>query len=426
MTHTQHTTLHPSCHCASLCHCVKKNIVPNNHCVKHTHYVKQNTAARVPLSAILQTFALIMQPTTYDRALRLLRNTLILCALFFLLKRLSAVLIPFLLAWLIAYLLYPIVRFLQYRCRLRLRTLAILATFTLIIALIWLIGWLIVTSVQQEFAEFGHTLMAYLATLATDAQLTQPLLDYAQAHIDFDQLSTALTPSDIATFLQKTFSALAALVTRSLNALLSMIASLFAIVYLFFILQDYEHMAEAAMRMVPPKSRRQVAQLLDDVKKHMQAYFRGQSLIALLVGIGFATGFSIVGYPMAIPLGLFIGVLNLVPYLQIVGIIPTVLLAGLRCYQTGENFWYVLMLAAIVFVCVQSIQDWILIPRIMGKVTGYNGAIIFLALSIWGSLLGLVGMIIALPLTSIIVAYYKHYVLHTTRNEDETEQQHTP
>lgn len=353
-----------------------------------------------------------MPPTTYDRALRLLRNALILCALFFLLRRLSAVLVPFLLAWLVAYLLYPIVCFLQYRCRLRLRTLAIVVTFLLIIGLLWLIGWLVVASVREEFAEFGHTLVAYLSTLATDAQLTQPLLDYAQAHIDLEQLSAALTVSDLATFLQKVFTTLASVVTRSLSALLSMVASLFAIVYLFFILQDYEHMAEGSLRMVPPKSRQLVASLLDDVKTHMQAYFRGQSLIALLVGIGFATGFVIVGYPMAIPLGLFIGMLNLVPYLQVVGIVPTVLLAGLRCYQTGENFWYVLLLAAIVFVCVQSIQDWVLIPRIMGKVTGYNGAIIFLALSVWGSLLGLVGMIIALPLTSIIVSYYKRYVLH--------------
>lgn len=355
-----------------------------------------------------------MPASTFDRALRLVRNVLIVCVLFFLIRRLSAVLVPFLLAWLIAYLLYPIVCFLQYKCRLRFRTLSILVTFLIIIGFLVLAGHLIATTVSREFAELGHTIVAYISSLATDAQLTQPLLDYAQSHIDINQIGSALTMSDLATFLQKAFSTLAAVVTSSLSALLSAVASLFAIVYLFFILQDYEHMAEASLRMVPPGSRKLVSGILDDVKRHMQAYFRGQSLIALLVGIGFATGFVIVGYPMAIPLGLFIGVLNLVPYLQVVGIVPTVLLAGLRCYQTGENFWYVLMLAALVFVCVQSIQDWVLIPRIMGKVTGYNGAIIFLALSVWGSLLGLVGMIIALPLTSIIVSYYKRYVLHET------------
>ena len=353
-----------------------------------------------------------MQPSTYDRALRLVRNVLILAVLFFLLRRLSAVLVPFLLAWLVAYLLYPIVCFLQYKCRLRSRTLSILATFLLVIGLIVLVARLVVSTVSSEFAELGHTLTAYLASLASDAHLTQPLISYVQSHIDFNQLSSALTVSDMGTFLQEVFSILMAVVTSSLSALLSVVSSLFAVVYLVFILRDYERMAGAALRMVPPKHRRLVSGILNDVKTHMRAYFRGQSLIALLVGIGFAVGFVIVGYPLAIPLGLFIGVLNLVPYLQVVGIVPTVLLAGLRCYQTGENFWYVLMLAAIVFVCVQSIQDWVLIPRIMGKVTGYNGAIIFLALSIWGSLLGLVGMIIALPLTSIIVSYYKRYVLH--------------
>ena len=352
-----------------------------------------------------------MQPSTYDRALRLLRNVLIIVILYFLLRKLSAVLVPFFLAWLIAYLLYPIVCFFQYRLHLRYRVLAVIVTLLLIVAVIAGACWLIIPAVSREFAGLRHTLYAYLATLAADPGITQTFSKYVGQHLDLQQLTDSFSLSDLSSFVQKALSVVISVVSTSVNALISLVASLFAVVYLFFILCDYERMASSAIRFVPPASRQLVSTILRDVEKQMQAYFRGQALIALLVGIGFATGFTIVGYPMAIPLGLFIGVLNLVPYLQVVGIIPTVMLAGLRAYQTGENFWYVLLLAAIVFVCVQSIQDWILIPRIMGKVTGYNGAIIFLALTVWGSLLGLVGMIIALPLTSIIVSYYKRYVL---------------
>ena len=345
--------------------------------------------------------------------MRLLWGVAVAVGLYILLRKLSAVFVPFFLAWLVAYLLYPVVCFFQWRLRLRSRLLSTVVVLLLVVGIIVGAVWLVVPTVAAEFSGLRQTIVAYVSTWsAADSPIVQRVLSYLRGHLDIPSLVSALSFDDVSTLVQRLCSSLVSLASRSLQALLSLVASLFAIVYLFFILQDYEHMSEASVRMIPPRYRRLFLGIRSDVLRQMNAYFRGQSLIALLVGIGFATGFTLIGYPLAIPLGLFIGVLNLVPYLQCVGVIPTVMLAGLRAYQTGENFWYVLSLAALVFVVVQSIQDWVLIPRIMGKVTGYNGAIIFLALSVWGSLLGIVGMIIALPLTSIIVSYYKRYVLH--------------
>lgn len=143
----------------------------------------------------------------------------------------------------------------------------------------------------------------------------------------------------------------------------------------------------------------------------MNRYFRGQSLVAFLVGILFSIGFLIVGLPLAIVLGLFIGLLNMVPYLQIIGVIPTVLLCLIKASESGQNFWLLFAACMAVFIIVQLIQDIILVPRIMGHVTGLNPAIILLSLSIWGTLLGVIGMIIALPLTSLVLAYYQKYIL---------------
>lgn len=114
---------------------------------------------------------------------------------------------------------------------------------------------------------------------------------------------------------------------------------------------------------------------------------------------------------MAIALGLFIGALNMVPYLQIIGFLPTIVLAILKAADTGENFWVILAGALIVFIVVQAIQDGFLVPRIMGKITGLNPAIILLSLSIWGSLLGMLGMIIALPLTTLMLSYYQRFII---------------
>ena len=149
----------------------------------------------------------------------------------------------------------------------------------------------------------------------------------------------------------------------------------------------------------------------------MNRYFRGQSLIALCVGILLAIGFKIIDFPLAIILGLFIGLLNMIPYLQTIGIIPMVILSLLRSAESGENFWIIFGLSLLVLGIVQCIQDLYLTPRIMGKAMGLNPAIILLSLSIWGILLGFIGLIIALPLTTLCLSYYKRFILEEKEPE---------
>ena len=114
---------------------------------------------------------------------------------------------------------------------------------------------------------------------------------------------------------------------------------------------------------------------------------------------------------MAIALGMFMGFLNLVPYLQTLGFLPMILLALLKAADTGENFWMILLPAVIVVAVVQVLQDTFLVPKIMGSAMGLNPAVILLSLSIWGSLLGFIGLIIALPLTTLLISYYRRFVI---------------
>jgi predicted PurR-regulated permease PerM len=93
------------------------------------------------------------------------------------------------------------------------------------------------------------------------------------------------------------------------------------------------------------------------------------------------------------------------------GFIPTIILALAKAAEGGQNFWIIMLMALAVFAVVQLIQDAFLTPKIMGQVTGLNAAIILLSLSIWGSLLGMLGMIIALPLTTLLLNYYQRYVI---------------
>ena len=187
--------------------------------------------------------------------------------------------------------------------------------------------------------------------------------------------------------------------------------------WMFFILLDYENLSEGWIKFIPVKHREITQQIFNDVKDGMNRYFRGQSLIALCVGILFSIGFLIIDFPLAFGFGLFIGLLNMVPYLQLIALIPTVLLALLKAADTGQNFWWILFLALMVFAVVQIIQDAVITPKVMGKAMGLNPAIILLSLSIWGSLMGIVGMIIALPATSLLISYYRRYVIKEADSE---------
>ena len=100
----------------------------------------------------------------------------------------------------------------------------------------------------------------------------------------------------------------------------------------------------------------------------------------------------------------------MVPYLQTIGFIPAFFLAGIHALETGTEFWTVLGLVVLIFAVVQIFQDAVLVPRIMGKVMGLSPAMILLSLSIWGKLLGVLGLLIALPVTCLLLAYYKRFL----------------
>ena len=100
----------------------------------------------------------------------------------------------------------------------------------------------------------------------------------------------------------------------------------------------------------------------------------------------------------------------LMPYLHTFALIPTAFLALLKAADTGQNFWVILASAVAVFCIVQIIIDMIITPKIMGKAMGLNPAILLLSLSVWGTLLGFVGLIVTLPLTTILIAYYQRYI----------------
>lgn len=358
---------------------------------------------------------------TFDRFVRGLLLVVAVVIVYILLKKLSGVLMPFLMAWLMAYMIYPMVCFFQYKCRLRSRFVSIVVSLLIVFGAIGLACYFVIPPVIDECAKVKDVVMSYAKSIEGSARISNAIEHFVARNVDFNHIISMLTINDVSSFIEERIPQLFSFLSSGVNAILGILGSLIAVLYMFFILMDYEHMSSGVIKLVPHRHRGFVGEVMHDVKEGMNGYFRGQSLIAFIVGILFAIGFSIIGLPLAIPLGLLIGAFNLVPYLQTIGIVPTIILAMLKSYDTGESFWQILILCFVVFAVVQIIQDAYLTPKIMGHVTGFNGAVILLSLSVWGCLLGFVGLIIALPLTTLLVSYYRRFVLEDEEDIDEQE-----
>lgn len=349
---------------------------------------------------------------TFDSFIRAVILGAIIIGVLMLLKRLSGVLLPFFLAWLIAYLIYPLVSFFQHKLRLKNRIISIFCALLTLTVIGSVAFYLLVPPMIQEFLRVKDLLIEYFSTTHTASNVPTTLSEFIRQNIDLHILEQMFSQENILDALKVTVPKLWSLISESINLLFGFFTVFLILLYIVFILLDYESISEGWAHLMPKKYRKTVTGILNDVKDGMNRYFRGQALVALCVGILFSIGFLIIDFPLAIGLGLFIGALNMVPYLQIIGFVPTIMLAILKAADTGDNFWIIIASAAAVFIVVQIIQDGYLVPRIMGKIIGLNPAIILLSLSIWGSLMGMLGMIIALPLTTLMLSYYQRYIIN--------------
>ena len=348
---------------------------------------------------------------TFDSFIRGAIGVLILVGIVMLLNRLSNVLVPFFLAWLIAYILFPLVKFFQYRCRMKYRVLGILSAFIVTGLVLTIVFMLMIPPMVEESLRVKDLLIAYVTNNETVGNIPKMIQEYVRDHLSAEQIQAIVTQNGFLDGIKATLPKLWDIITQSINIVSSVFTLTMVALYTFLILLDYEDINRGWPNLLPERYRNFAKQLVSDVEESMNKYFRGQALVALCVGILFSIGFLIIDFPIAVGLGMFIGLLNMVPYLQLIGFVPAILLAIVKAADTGQNFWVIMLMVLIVFAVVQIIQDTFLTPKIMGHVTGLHSAIILLSLSIWGSLMGILGMIIALPLTTLSIDYYQKFII---------------
>lgn len=371
------------------------------------------------------------RPYTFDRVVRILITAGVLLALYWLVVSTASVLIPLAVGVLLAYLLNPLVDLVERR--IRNRTAAVLVTVGALFSLLLIAGILLVPRLSGEFGNFVHLLLS----LVEPGSEFRGRMKAALPTSLVDQIEAALAEQDLQSFLRehRDIGAFAVSAVRwAVPQLLGVVSGTLALLgtfmqvllvglYLVFILIDYRSLKGRWKGYLPPRYRENVVSFLDEFNAAMSQYFRGQFVVAMIVGVLFAVGFTIVGIRMGILLGLFIGILNMVPYLQLVGVPPALLLGIMTAVEKGQSVWWYLIGVAIVFAVVQGLQDAVITPRVMGKATGLRPVVILFSVLFWGKLLGFLGLLLAIPLTCLGIAYYRRFI---TRQQAEMDVESAP
>lgn len=343
------------------------------------------------------------RPFTFDRTVRLVIALALTFIAIWLLGVLENVLLPFFLACLLSYILEPFVEYNQLILKLKNRSAVVFITLGDGIIIIGLLFYFFFPVILGEIKQMTDMVNEYSGQGYSLPFLPEQISKLLEDKLNMHYLISEFENGRLAAWLDKGETFL----STSVEFLLHSLEWLLTFIYVIFILLDYDRLWSGCSLLVPVKYRQTVRQIMNDVKFYMDKYFRSQLLIATCAAIFYCIGFSLVGLPMAVVMGILVGILYMIPYFQYITVIPVIIICFIASLDGHVDFWVLLGKCGLVYLISQCICDYILTPKIMGKSMGLNPAIILLSLSIWGTLLGIIGMIIALPLTTLLLVYYR-------------------
>ncbi len=341
-----------------------------------------------------------------DRIMKLLIGLAIATVLVILISYLSDVLLPFFVACFIAYILQPLVDLNRKLTHEKGRAISSIMTVIEVMAVVAGIIYLFMPHVLKELDVLNGIIHEVTSGKRPMPKEYVHVINWVENNVRPSDIKEQLSELHIGSIISKGTS----LLNESISVILDVLGWALTLIYVLFILIDYPQIVRGFKLIIPHKYRENAMVVVRDVQTSMDHYFRGQGLVALCAAVFYCIGFSIVGLPLAIPMGILVGILYMIPYFQYVTLIPVAIICAIYSLSGEVTFLSLFGRSLLVYVISQSICDYILTPHIMGKEMGMNAALILLSLSIWGSLLGIIGMIIALPISSLIMAYYERYI----------------
>ena len=350
---------------------------------------------------------------TLDRVMHFVLLVLGTVVILWLVNYLRGVLFPFFAAFLLAYIVDPLVTRLTVKVKHRIVAVLIVLASAILIAGVGL--RIFVPMVVGAGRILGVLIYKIFDDSEWSARLANlmpgDLYQTIRGMISWEQLASAMQSLDFWNEVQN----VASKVLPGAWGVLSYTGSVFLwfsgaaviFMYLVFIMLDMPKLRKGVLKVVPLRLQKEASSFAHETDRFMGTYFRAQSLVALTVGILYAIGFGVMGLPMGVAFGLFSGALNMIPYMQLTTIPMALLLAVVYTLNTGMPFWEVAVIIASIYLAVQVIEDFFLVPRIVGKSMNLPPVGILLSISIWGKLLGFLGLLVAIPFTCLCLVYIK-------------------
>ena len=323
----------------------------------------------------------------------------------------SGVLWPIAVAGILAMLLQPLVRFFEEKTALNRIGGIVLLYVLVVLAFAAILGFVLPLVIEQTVSFIRDFPSIF-------ERFREAFLEKFPQVMDF--LNSSIGPEKMAAIREKLEARLESLpeqlvpVASKLGSYAGAIAGTAAglaiiPVYVFFFLNargDKTRDIEKQLSWVKKEIREDLIFLGTHFAHSMEAFFRGQILIGLIMGVLLGVGFSLAGVNFGFPLGLFIGLLNIIPYFGTMIGLATVL--PIAWFQPEGGGPLLAGIALAIFVAVQMLEGYFLTPRIMGNKTGLHPLTIIIAIFFWGTALGgILGMILAIPLTAFFVVAWR-------------------
>jgi predicted PurR-regulated permease PerM len=304
--------------------------------------------------------------------------------------RVRTVLTPFLFAILIAYILYPLVVAVEKRGSSRI--VAILIVYSILGVLVGITLWLVMPSLLKDLEEIARQ-------LPKQASQLEDLGHDAAGFFRRIQLPATLRDA-LAIVMDRIRAATEALAGRLMQVVMSafthIISLIISPVLAFYFLRDHRAMRESALRYIPAHHRGDALYILGEINSALNGFFRGQLLVCLFVGLFTYGGLALLGVPYAPFIGFLAGLFDIIPYFgPVFGCLPA---AALALSKSPVTLLWVLLL----FVAANQIENAIISPKLIGDRVGLHPLVVIFAVFVGADLMGIVGMLLAIPVAAII------------------------
>jgi predicted PurR-regulated permease PerM len=315
----------------------------------------------------------------------------------------ASVLKPFILSIVLAYLLNPIVQIFERR-KIH-RIFSVIIVYLIFLGLILVFAFILVPRLLKDI----KVLVANLPYYSQQFQSMVKSFQETYINSNLPQSIKDVIDEGIINFQDLMIVTLQSILDSVVNAFSKILNIIIVPVIVFYLLKDAEYFKKQSLLLLPKKHRTKAILLFRDIDNAFGKFIRGQIIVATFIGILTTTALTILDVKYAVFLGLFAGIANVIPYFgPLIGLIPTVIFA---LFDSVAKALY----AGIAFIIIQQIESGILTPKIIGESVGVHPVYVILSLFIGGKLMGIVGMILAVPIYVAIKLTVRHllrYVKH--------------